>query len=121
MGTGCPGSGGVLKRRVDVALRDMVMGMVGVGWWLDWMVLEVFSNLNNSMIVWIVLFGFHMLRQSPHSINASAEGQDEDMFCIWAETATKETTGVAFGESSEQKWKKHCQISFSSATYWLPV
>lgn len=50
-----------------------------------------------------MLFGFHMLRQSPHSINASAEGEDEDMFCIWAETATKETTGVAFGESSEQK------------------
>ena len=31
MGTGCPGSGGVFKKHGDVALRDMVMGMVGVG------------------------------------------------------------------------------------------
>ena len=29
------------------------MGMVGMGWWLDLMTLEVFSNLNDS----IILFG----------------------------------------------------------------
>lgn len=46
-----------------------------------------------------------MLRQPPHNINASAEGGDEDMLCIWAEPANEETTDVASGESSEQKWK----------------
>jgi len=25
----------VFKKHVDVALRDMVIGIVGVGWWLD--------------------------------------------------------------------------------------
>ena len=27
------------------------MGMEGVGWWLDWMILVVFSNQNDSMIL----------------------------------------------------------------------
>ena len=27
------------------------VGMMGMGWWLDWMILEVFSNLNDSMIL----------------------------------------------------------------------
>lgn len=36
----------------DVALREMVMGMVGVGWgWLDLGILVVLSNLNGSMIL----------------------------------------------------------------------
>jgi len=26
------------------------MGTVGMGWWLDWMVLVVFSNLSDSKI-----------------------------------------------------------------------
>ena len=41
---------GVFKERLDVVHRDMVwlvMFMVGV--WLDQMILEVFSNLNDSM------------------------------------------------------------------------
>jgi len=25
--------------------------MVGMGWWLDWMILEVFSNHTDSMIL----------------------------------------------------------------------
>ena len=37
----------VLKNHGDMALRDM--GMVAMGWWLDLMILEVFSNLNDSM------------------------------------------------------------------------
>ena len=28
-----------------------LVGMVGMGWWLDWMILVVFSNLNDSMIL----------------------------------------------------------------------
>jgi len=36
----------VFKKRVDVALRYMVLvGMVLLGGWLDLMILEVFSNL----------------------------------------------------------------------------
>ena len=31
--------------------EDMVSGQVGVGWWLDQVILEVFSNLNESMII----------------------------------------------------------------------
>ena len=41
----------VSKDRGDVALGDVVMGMVGVGWWLDLVILVVFSNLNGSMIL----------------------------------------------------------------------
>ena len=40
------------KRCGDVALRDMVSGMVVMGWYLDWMILEVFSNLNDSVVLW---------------------------------------------------------------------
>jgi len=29
------------------------VGMVGVVWWLDWMIVVVFSNLNDSMILWL--------------------------------------------------------------------
>ena len=28
-----------------------LVGMVGVGWWLDSVILEVFSNLNGSVIL----------------------------------------------------------------------
>ena len=37
----------------DVALRDV--GMVGVGWQLDWMILVVFSNPYNFMKVKLTL------------------------------------------------------------------
>jgi len=41
----------LLKKRVDVAVRDTVSGYGGVHWRLDWMVLVVFYNLNDSMIL----------------------------------------------------------------------
>jgi len=27
------------------------VGTVGVGWWLDWVIVEVFSNLSDSVIL----------------------------------------------------------------------
>ena len=41
----------VFQSRVDVALRMWSVGMVGMGWQLDQVILEVFPNLNGSMIV----------------------------------------------------------------------
>ena len=41
----------VLQSRVDVALRMWSVGMVGMGRQLDQVILEVFPNLNGSMIV----------------------------------------------------------------------
>ena len=41
----------VFQSHVDVALRTWSVGTVGVGWWLDQVILEVFPNLNGSMIV----------------------------------------------------------------------
>ena len=41
----------VFKKHMDMALRDMVSGHGMMGWWLDWMVLEVFSNPYDSMIL----------------------------------------------------------------------
>ena len=38
----------VFQSRVDVALRTWSVGMVGVAWQLDWVILQVFANLNNS-------------------------------------------------------------------------
>jgi len=35
---------GVVRSCVDVALRDVVSVHGGMGWWLDWMGLEVFSS-----------------------------------------------------------------------------
>ena len=40
----------VFKKHRDMALRDMVSGHGGDGCWLDFMILEVFSNLNDPMI-----------------------------------------------------------------------
>ena len=41
----------VLKNRVDVALRDVVWWVVlAADGWLDWMILEIFSNVNDSLI-----------------------------------------------------------------------
>ena len=56
MAQAAQGGGGVtslevFQNRVDVALRTWSVGMVGMGWRLDWVILEVFSNLNNSMIL----------------------------------------------------------------------
>ena len=39
----------VFQSRVDVALRMWSVGTVGMGWWLDRVILEDFSNLNDSM------------------------------------------------------------------------
>ena len=40
----------VFQSRVDVALRAMGSGHGVMGCWLDWVSLEVFSNLNDSVI-----------------------------------------------------------------------
>jgi len=42
----------VFMSRVDVALRAMGSGHGVMGCWLGWVVLEVFSNLNGSVILW---------------------------------------------------------------------
>jgi len=43
---------GVFKERLDVVLRDMVQWVtLVVGGWLDQMILEVFSNPNDSVIL----------------------------------------------------------------------
>lgn len=47
----------LFKKRVDVALRDMVGGDGGDGLILGWMILEVFCNLNDAMILF-----YHSLR-----------------------------------------------------------
>ena len=41
----------VFQSRVDVALRTWSVGTVGMGWRLDWVILEVFSNLSGSLIL----------------------------------------------------------------------
>ena len=41
----------VFQNRVDVALMDVVSGHGGHGLELDMVILEVFSNLNDSMIL----------------------------------------------------------------------
>ena len=41
----------VFKSCVDVALRGVVSGRGVMGWWLDWVISEVFSSLKDSMIV----------------------------------------------------------------------
>ena len=55
MRTGCPGGGGVtilnvLKKHMEVWHQGMwLVGMVVMGSQLEYMILEVFSNLNDSM------------------------------------------------------------------------
>ena len=46
------GVGIVVKRCGDVTPRDMVSGYGGDGLGLDLMILEVFSSLNHSKILW---------------------------------------------------------------------
>jgi len=42
----------VLRKCLDVVLRDMVKwAILVIGGWLDWMILELFSNLDDSMIL----------------------------------------------------------------------
>ena len=41
----------VIKAHVEAALRDVVSGRGVMGGWLDLMILVVFSNPNNPMIV----------------------------------------------------------------------
>ena len=46
------GSPEVFKERVGVVLKDMVQwALLVVGRQLNWMILEVFSNLNDSMVL----------------------------------------------------------------------
>lgn len=43
----------VLKKSTDVVLRDMAQwAMLMVGGWVDKMILEVISNINDSRILW---------------------------------------------------------------------
>ena len=44
-------SPGVFKNRGDVALKDVVNGHGGMGGWLDWVILEVFSSLHDPMVL----------------------------------------------------------------------
>jgi len=41
----------VFQSRVDVALRTWSVGTVGMGWRLDQVILEIFSNLHDSVIL----------------------------------------------------------------------
>jgi len=41
----------VFQSRVDVALRTWSVGMVGMGWRLGQVTLEVFSNLKDSIVL----------------------------------------------------------------------
>jgi len=41
----------IINKRVDVALRDVVSGVLVVGWWLDSVILVVSSNLDDSTIL----------------------------------------------------------------------
>ena len=43
----------VFQNRVDVALRTWSVGMVGMGWHLDQVILEVLSSLNDSVTVFL--------------------------------------------------------------------
>ena len=50
------GGGGVtvpggVQELCEVALRDVVSGHGGDGFGLDWMILEAFSNLNDSLFL----------------------------------------------------------------------
>ena len=40
----------VFRNCGDVALKDAGSGTVGVGWRFDLVILDIFSNLNDSMI-----------------------------------------------------------------------
>ena len=76
-GTGCPGrslSLEVLKKHLDVLLRDRAeWEILVIGGWVDWMILDVFSNPGGSMILFYdTLFIFrqrHLLsfKQRVHS------------------------------------------------------
>jgi len=46
-----PIPGGVPKTCRCGTLGHGLAGMVVMGQWLDWMILEVFSNLNDSMVL----------------------------------------------------------------------
>ena len=51
----------VFEKRIYVAGRDIV-GMVVMGWWLDLIILKVFSNFNDSIILLFYgLFENHVL------------------------------------------------------------
>jgi len=50
---GVPISGGVQKTCSGTSGHGSA-DMVVLGWWLDLMILEVFSNLNDSMILWFL-------------------------------------------------------------------
>ena len=60
-GTGCPGGWWshhhwrCSRKCGDVALRDVGSGQILMeDGWLDWMISEVFSNLDDSMILWLL-------------------------------------------------------------------
>jgi len=48
-----------------VALRDVVSGHGGAGLSLDWMILVIFSNLNDSMILFDYKYNRKQIQQHP--------------------------------------------------------
>ena len=70
---GVPIPGGVQKMCRHGTLGHGLVGVVMLGWQLDLMILEVFSNLNDSVMLW-----FHDLdfwwRLTPHSLHMSKLG-----------------------------------------------
>jgi len=46
--------GGVPEKGRRGTEKHGSVDVVEVGWWLDYMILEVFSNLNDSMILWFL-------------------------------------------------------------------
>ena len=57
----------VLKERLDVVLRDMVYWeLLVMGGWLGWVILWVFSNLGDSMILWLYDYKHKYFRTHSH-------------------------------------------------------
>jgi len=57
-----PIPGGVQKTSRCGPLGYGLVGMVVLGWWLDLMILEVCSNLNDSMFLWFLRFKINKIK-----------------------------------------------------------
>ena len=62
----------VFKKQLDVVLRDMIQWEILVtGRQLDWIIIEVFSNLSDSMILrFYLIIAFHTIYSACHNIQA---------------------------------------------------
>lgn len=45
----------MFKNCGHMTLRDMVSRHGEMGWWLAWMILEIFTNLNDSVILQLLM------------------------------------------------------------------